>query len=442
MRAAIGPNGTLWIPQIPPAYPGSNAVDSAYLTNNSSVAGGSYTNILNFTLPSSINVLAISNNTGQAWLVLTNGALTSTTFALGNGGGLELDSGGLFTAATFNWLGTNGVVRLNNNGTLITTAAVTLGNGASSITGTVTTTSSAGQGGLWNLSGQQLTIGNGVTTGNVLSIRGVIATNAGTVIVGNGAGSFGNLLTVSNSSFSSGAVIVGTGAGSYGNAVSVSNGTFFSSWTRVGNGVGASNNTMTFVNSTWNGGASALQIGTAIASSPGNNVMVNGGVVTNFTTLTIDGVGNSLTLSNGAQMYILPGGGAGTYVGQNNAESNNTIYILAGSTLNISGGYGPYISGSWSNGGTAGGGYSNQMVVNGGTYNGSLTVLGGNSGVTVTNGGINGTVSINGPGDFLYLLSNAIINAGVGSPTIGGLLSINGGCLPTLTIFTSVRAAP
>ena len=103
----------------PANYPGSNAAsDNAYLTNNTG-ADGSFTNILNRTLNFVVGTLAISNSTGgQSWLIVTNAALTNTTFTLGNGGALQIDSGGLLTnTTTFNWLGTNGVIRLNNNGT-------------------------------------------------------------------------------------------------------------------------------------------------------------------------------------------------------------------------------------------------------------------------------------------------------------------------------------
>ena len=110
-------NGNLWA--TPANYPGSNAAsDNAYLTNNTG-ADGSFTNILNRTLNFVVGTLAISNSTGgQSWLIVTNAALTNTTFTLGNGGALQIDSGGLLTnTTTFNWLGTNGVIRLNNNGT-------------------------------------------------------------------------------------------------------------------------------------------------------------------------------------------------------------------------------------------------------------------------------------------------------------------------------------
>ena len=106
-------NGNLWA--TPANYPGSNAIDNAYLTNDTT-AGATYTNILNFNLPKSLGTLAISNGAGgNAWLIVTNNAagtgvgLTNATFILGNGGGLEIDSGGLFTnTTTFNWSGTNG----------------------------------------------------------------------------------------------------------------------------------------------------------------------------------------------------------------------------------------------------------------------------------------------------------------------------------------------
>ena len=91
-------NGNFWA--TPANYPGSNIYENAFLTNNT-VAGGSYTTILNRALIFSIGTLTISNSTDrQAWLIITNTALSGTTFTLGNGGGLEIDNGGVFAVTT------------------------------------------------------------------------------------------------------------------------------------------------------------------------------------------------------------------------------------------------------------------------------------------------------------------------------------------------------
>jgi len=267
-------NGNLWA--TPANYPGSNAIDNAYLTNDTT-AGATYTNILNFNLPKSLGTLAISNGAGgNAWLIVTNNAagtgvgLTNATFILGNGGGLEIDSGGLFTnTTTFNWSGTNGVINLNNNGTLITAAAVTIGSSASSITGLVTSTSSAGQGGTWKLNGQSLAIGNAGSF-DVLTVNNVTLTNGGLVTVGSAGGGF--------------------------NTMTVTNANVWSTGLTIGNG--SSNNTVNILgNTVWNLLGNTVTIGSGAAT--GNVLSVTGGVLTNVATITSTSAGGGTLVNNG-----------------------------------------------------------------------------------------------------------------------------------------------
>ena len=208
----------------PANYPGSNAAsDNAYLTNNTG-AGGSFTNILNRPLNFVVGTLAISNSTGgQSWLIVTNAALTNTTFTLGNGGGLEIDSGGLLTnTTTFNWLGTNGGIVLNNNGTLITAGSMIFGKSAASLTGQVASASSAGQGGTWQVNGQ-LAVGTNSFGLNSLTLSNATLLSAGGQV---GVGASSNLMSVlAGGSWNLQGNILVVGAGPYvstGNTVLVS----------------------------------------------------------------------------------------------------------------------------------------------------------------------------------------------------------------------------
>src|SRR4051812_26933282 len=71
-------NNASWTPAA--AYPGTTA-DNAYLTNQVALA---YTNILDAKINNALTTLAISNTPGEAWLVITNTALTNGTFVIGN----------------------------------------------------------------------------------------------------------------------------------------------------------------------------------------------------------------------------------------------------------------------------------------------------------------------------------------------------------------------
>ncbi|MCG3147213.1 MAG: hypothetical protein PCFJNLEI_00651 [Verrucomicrobiae bacterium] len=458
-------------------YPGGLANDeSAYLTNPVGVA---YTNILDFNFNRRIATLAISNTLGEAWLIVTNATLTNTTFALNSGGRLQVDSGGIFsnTGTAFTWLGTNGAIYLNDGGKLFTAAAVTIGTG-SSMTGLVTSTSGAGNGGVWNLLNQTLTIGSGVAgVGNVLTIDGGILTNMQLLYVGN-SGAARNSLVVSNGAklsltfdlyaggnglnrsnsvtlgglgdvvtVSAGrAVVVGQGNGASYNTLTVTNANVFGflHLIRPDNGSGGTNNTATlYTNTLWNGNSGTLNVG-SVPQSVSNSLVINGAVVSNLSASAASVVGgnlgsfgNSLTVSNGGQLYwrnnlvignlagansnaynvgglgamstvsnatliIGVSGGSGNTMTVTNANlfsgssvaigqqgsSNNSVSVLAGATWNI---FNNGINIGHST--TPNGNVNNQMTVNGGTVTNAGTVilanaaLGFGNSLTISNGG-------------------------------------------------------
>jgi hypothetical protein len=146
-------------------FPGSASGESAYLIGN--VTGG-YTNILDYTLPYAIGTLTLSNAGGEAWLIVTNAALTNTTLNVRNGGRLQIGNGGWVTNTTaLSMASQGGRIYVSGGGTWYAGAA-TIGNGASnnlvSIGGGTVATA------LWNLRAGALTIGSGGATGNVVRV--------------------------------------------------------------------------------------------------------------------------------------------------------------------------------------------------------------------------------------------------------------------------------
>ena len=308
-------NSASWNPLT--GTPGSGAGDNAYLTNSINL---SYTNILNVSPAFALTTLAISNSLGQAWLIVTNGALnptilTNTAFVLGSGGRLRIDSGGVVTGITsFTWLGTNGAIWLNNGGKLFTSGAKTIGAGGG-VTGLVTSASGAGNGGVWDFNGGALTIGGASGNNNLISITGgAVVTNIGALtITGNQ-----NSLSASNGGavFGKGNIVFSAAAGQFGNTINLGAGTWDldSGSLVVGGDVGASNNTF---------------IGGLITNASG--LWVGGKLVSS----TLGAIGNSLIITNaGSGFFMTSAGGIGFGAAGNQQGGgvNNTV-ILSNSVL-------------------------------------------------------------------------------------------------------------
>lgn len=313
----------MWSPSS--AYPSPG--DSAYLTNP--IASGAYTCVYDYTpgLGGALSNLALSSGggAGQACLIVTNASLATLNLMLGNGGVLSLDTGG----------------------TLVSSNAVTLGNGISGVTGTVTSASAPGAGGSWNLTGKGLTIGS---SGNN---NALIVTNVGIT---------GGTLTIGNS-------------GAKSNIVSA------------------------FANSTWNLLNNGILIGYNGGNLYGNSLAVNGGTLTNVNSI---GIGqavnantdiryNTLAITNGGRVFV-------------NGAVNvaYTLYSISGRTLNSNslviadGGYLASIGGGLVPNNGYGVGQYNTMTVLGGGGAASVWNLGG-GGVQIGAGSYN-TVTIDGAG--------------------------------------------
>jgi len=454
-------NGVLWGQLAATPYPGSAGSDAAYLTNQ---FAGTYTNILDAALANPISTLAISNALGEAWLQVANAVLTNSTLALGSGGRVQIGSGGVVTGITsFSWSGTNGAIYLNNGGALFTANTITMGRGASSITGLVT--SASGVGGVWNFNSQALAFSNNF---NSLTLNNVTLTNVGAVTIGSVANNVGNTLTLSNGSrFFSGAITVGDKAGASNNnfnvgglglSSTVSNGNFI-----LGNANGAGFNTMTITNATlvttgssifvgaystsnrvsvlsngtWNVGHQDLYVGIAFSSvgpASNNSLTVNGGVLTNINTLRVGNANNthastynSLIVTNGGTVAgITAGLSIGSSGGAGASSTGNFVVVTGtGSVLNVSGGT------ILAENGVKGG--SNNLTV----ANGGLAIVSGGFQVGGSTTSGSNWVLVTGSGSVLSNVGNFVVgNSGVGNQ----LVISNGARLSSTTVIVGANA--
>ena len=439
-------NGILW--NVSGDYPGSNtAFQGAFFTNNSSVAGGSYTNVLNLGPAAFVGMMVLSNgNSGQAWLVITNAAgsgtvqLNVTNLTLGSGADLVLGAatGGssiLSNTGLLNWYGSNGVIYLNNGGQFITTNAIIIGSGISNVTATVATQSGAGNAGVWNLGGQNLTVGTGAATGDVLAVNGGIISNVGVVSLG--VNTLGNSITISNGGqFISGQVSIGTvgasgsnnlyavgglgsvstvsnnfvtiGAAGNANTMTVTNANLWVGGLTIGN-AGGSNLVNVLSNATLTVSNTELQLG---YSGLGANLWnINGGVVSNVASIEIGRgatvLGNSVTVSNGGQLL-----GGNVYIGYNGGASNN-IFNVGGFGAISTVSNGQVVVGNNANG--AGGGNSLNVT------NANFTTSGG---ITVGSGASNNVVTVSSNANWNLLSQSLTIGSGQAT---GNVMTITAG---------------
>ena len=327
------------------------------------VNGGILTNVVNgaVTIGGTTGNSLIISNGGQMWggAVSVNGS--NDSYLIGGAGAASFVSNSTLT------IGASGVGYANmtlTNATLITQPAQTInvGNGSSNNTvyiltnGTWTAPAAAGGGSRFN-------IGNGAATGNVVTVNGGTL-NMGYIYVGASAGANGNSLFVTNGTVNTtiltlpsqnSALILGA-AGNFSNTI-----------TLVGNSV-------------WTAPAGGISMSIGGAT---NTLLINNSMITNFSYLSVGGYGNTLILTNNAKLFVTPDPySASSSLGNSTSDSNNTIYVLAGSLYSE-------LSGQANQSGIGrGGGVGNQLIVNGGTYTNSIYLaLGGfNNGVTVTNG--------------------------------------------------------
>lgn len=395
------------------SYPGTGAGETALFTNGN--AGGSYTAILDTTLPNALSTIMLGTNgsKGAVNLILTNA--------------ITLQSGATTVGANA------------TNNTLSVLPAVN-----------------------WNMSAAALTVGSGTATGNVLTVNNATVTNISTLTIG-----AGNTLSLSNGAYLSmnGALTAngtvkfgGPGAASVmtntastvitigsGGTMTISNATYAVN-AAVGNDVsiGSGNGTLQVLSNgvlSFTGAPRNLDVGKNASS---NSFLINGGTV-NAPAAGGGASGYTLAIGNGATAFsnsisVVNGGvfifdtqaNPAIYVGYNGGSSNS--FNVGGfgnrSTVQLGG------TASTTRGGNlnlAGGGYNTLTITNATltTYN--------NSADTVGLGSSNNAAYVNGPGAYWYIPNAAGLAIGSGGAT-GNVLVINGGTVSN-TVGTTVIGA-
>ncbi|MCG3147212.1 MAG: hypothetical protein PCFJNLEI_00650 [Verrucomicrobiae bacterium] len=303
---------------------------------------------------------------------------------------------------------------------------------------------------VWNNNGGTLTIGGAPSSiSNSLVINGGVLTNVssgGVSVIGHnqavpGSPTFGNSLTVSNGGrlYIPGGLTVGNYAGASNNAYNVGGlgamSTVSHQGITVGNS-GGSGNTLTVTNAyMFAGGTGQLNIGWGSStnnsvsvladgtlnlansyiyigfsgSSPFNNQMiVNGGTVTNVNTValgqSVAGYNGSLTISNNGKFF-----GGAVYVG-NTAGSTNNSYNVGGFGLPS------FASNQLISVGAVANANNNRLTVT------NATLLSGAT--TIGNGSSSNTVTVLSDATWNLLAGNLTVGSGTAT---GNVLTINGG---------------
>ena len=479
--------------------------------------GGSLT-LSNMVIINTGTILADGSTLTIAGLAVTN---VGGTIVVANGGGWFapglLSAGGSViitggpSASTFSNTGAvvigdgisdpgNGTLTISNANAW--SAGLTIGSGSSNNTVSVYTNT------MWNMLAGSIGVGSSAATGDVVAINGGIVTNAGTVVIGNGLTSFGNTLSVSNGGkLYSGNVTLGNGAGASNNSYNVgglgatlstvSNGTITVGNTAAGFntmtvtnanlwssglfiGAGSSNNTVSvYSNVTWNLLGKSLSVGTNAAT--GNSLTINGGMITNLSGATgfgnsgleigytVGANGNSLTLTNGGQIFLsgtvsevrlgiysasnqltvvggpggvtstLNGGNAELTIGQGSGSpgfgsaSNNVFTVSTGGIVTNIGGFAT---------GAGGWGTTLGVAVNGATSSVNQLVIQA-GGQFWANSNMNvGYISSSGAGNTSVAASNSVVVNGGSLNIARGLTIGNGNGVANLGVnFNSVTVS-
>jgi hypothetical protein len=344
----------------------------------------------------------ISLNGGSLWIGNASG--TGPTRAA-NGNLVLIGNGGIITNAGFVTVGvgsssTGNSLIITNGGQLFSINASVIGSAGD----TNSTLVIGGSGGIshWSLGNQTLTVGAG-GVGNVLRVDGAgvaggaVVTNvntfylsgtAGSLVITNGGqlfatgearvgeiGTINNRMVVDNGTFSSGSGLfvglgsVATGGGGGTNSLTVANGGSFSATTLwlggypQSQGFGCSSNTVTVAGTNSTGGKATINLNggnLAIGNGQGANnnrmAVANGGIITNAGTVIVGGaqtgsggVGNSLSITNGGQLWstavtvgsatatgnvlTVSSGGVVTNVASLTISSSNTLALGAGGQI-------------------------------------------------------------------------------------------------------------
>jgi fibronectin-binding autotransporter adhesin len=381
-------------------YPGQDAANqNAYLTNR--VANAVYKAVVDASLPNQVGTVEIKNlgAGGEAWLVVTNTLFAATNLLIRNGGRVQIDSQGILTNLLgFTMDGTNGQLLVNSGGSLFTSNNGNIGFGSGGKSNVLTLGDSA----LLAVTNGYLMLGNGVgndgnrllVTNNNVSIRTTATSAIGSgsannlalftgsnvvwdlggnvqIRVGQNGTARSNTLMVAGGSLSllGGTLNIGLNAGSFGNMLIVTNGAKFYTIRTALAGYATSNNLIlvTGAGSQWDCGGSQQKSGD---SGGCNNSFVvdNNGTVSNASiyvgSQTSLSSSNSLLLANGAKWW--EGSGTDSMIGYGGISNSATV--TGSGTL-------------WNLG-------TRTLYVGGSTSNNTLSSLQIDAGAMITNGAL------------------------------------------------------
>jgi len=431
---------------------GSGYIGSGTATNNSltlltnttlSVSGGTF-----YLAGAASNSLTLNGGTlNVQYLRLGVGGSQNNSLLVTNGGQLVVTDGGLFSFA-----GNGGLLTVTGTGSVMKTTGTPLGWYFPLATST----------------SNQVIVSNG---GKLLlsqtydfiqeSNLRVLVTGAGSVwsnyvnsgggygfAFGYGSGSSGNNITVSNGgafyTLSPLNTYIGYSAGSLSNSVTVTgSGSIWSNDNNVivGNVSGSDFNSILITNggrlyssgvlTVGGGNSNSVLVSTggslqasalSIVGGTGNAVTVNGGIITNVTTVTVGsgaGAGHSLIVTNGGQLFARTSIVVGT-----SGSSNNTFRIIGGTASSTIVTTTPGLTLALTIGDT-GSGYNSMTISNAKLFTSSTATIG--------SGSSNNTATV---------LRNAIWNLGANNLTIGSgaatgnVVTINGGIITNVNTVT------
>jgi len=286
-------NGANWNTGIAP----TNLGDTANITN--ATAGYTIT-LYNPTSTVTNNLLVVSNATmiiTQAVMTVSNTLATSSnpqnnnlsqgTLTLWSGGHLEIDNGGTLniTASTTNtdiaWNDPNGLVVLNNGGTLYATGQQNCAMCSNAgWTTHITSTAASTTGSVFNYGGNRLLyVGRYVSNSTLIIDNGVAVSNLWTVTLGQNGTNNAILVTNKASLWFTGisgqSLNIGNAVGSVSNSVVVSNAFLYGPQFTIGGYNGANYNNLIITSGSLCSNAGAINIGGVSTNGFGNYFILN-----------------------------------------------------------------------------------------------------------------------------------------------------------------------
>ncbi|MCE9559031.1 MAG: hypothetical protein K8R88_08780, partial [Armatimonadetes bacterium] len=473
-----------------------NLLEGSAATNGNAFISGTSTSIVSGSgsVWSNANLtMGLAGSGGSSVTVSNGGSLFADTMAIGNAvnssnnsfnvGGRGLVSLVSNDALTVGGAGGGFNAMTITNGTLLSGGTVFIGNGSSNNSITVRTD------GIWDLQNNDINVGAGAASANLLNIAGGVVSNVGVLDVGGRAAGPNNQLTISSGTLSARSLMV-TNLTQFGNTNSVFN---FNGGTLItSNGA---NKVAAFIiapfapdaryslNGNWfmYGGSNLVQsvspggadrIGPVVLGNGAGNLtmLIGAGAVFNTGSLTPfqignGGSGNTLIITNGGVMWSgsSPAGspnfngiGIGAHsnavivtgpnsfwginaaltIGSGTAVSNSLTIssggVMSNGVTGMGGTYSRVVltdTGSvWNTGNTTMGGLFNSVLVS----NGSLLRSAGLT-VGAGNGDVSNSVTVTGPGSFW--LDTGGFTVGKGGYANSLTISNGGGLLtPNITI--------